>query len=71
MIHAVPCLNKLVEDIEQHGNQLALLADIATGEIKLSNRGRIGLVDFAINSLNHFSDIESRVRHYRAAANPS
>lgn len=71
MIHAVPCLNKLVEDMEQHGNQLALLVDIAAGDIKLSNRGKIGLIDFAIHSMDHYSDIESRLRSYRSAEKPS
>lgn len=71
MIHAVSCLNKLVEDIEHHGNQLALLADIATGDVQLSQRGKLGLIDFAINSISHYSDIETRLRRYRAAENPS
>ena len=71
MIHAVPCLNKLVEDIEHHGNRLALLADIATGDIQLSTRARVGLVDFAIHSLRQYSDIEARLLSYRAAAKPS
>lgn len=71
MIHAVPCLNKLVEDVEHHGNQLALLADIATGDIQLSERGKLGLIEFAISSVHHYSDIEARIRCYRAAETPN
>lgn len=71
MIHAVPCLNKLAEDIEHHGNQLALLVDIATGDIELSNRGKLGLIDFAVMSISLYSDIETRLRCYRSAENPS
>lgn len=71
MIHAVPCLNKLVEDFEQHGNQLALLADIATGDIQLSQRGKLGLIELALSSISHYSDIETRLRCYRAAEKPN
>ena len=62
-------LTELLEDIESHGHQLALLTDISTAE--LSARGKLGVLEFSTMTLNKFTDIESRLRNYRASIMPS
>lgn len=62
-------LTQLLEDIESHGHQLALLVDISTAE--LSARGKLGVLEFATMTLGKFTDIEHRLRSYRASIIPS
>lgn len=62
-------LTQLLEDIESHGHQLALLADLSTAD--LSARGKLGVLEFSTMTLNKFTDIECRLRNYRASIMPS
>lgn len=62
-------LTQILEDIESHGHQLALLAEISTAE--LSARGKLGVLELSTMALNRFTDIESRLRNYRASIMPN
>lgn len=63
---SAPGLSQLIDEMEDYGNQLALLADITT--IELSTRGKLGAMQFAISTIHQFSDIERRLKNYREAA---
>lgn len=65
MTHAAPCLTQLADDIESHGNMLALLTDIHSSE--LSHRGRVGLLQLSASLMENFDDIEIRFRIYRTS----
>lgn len=69
MTHPAPCLNQLADDIESHGNMLALLTSMSDAD--LSTRGRIGLIQLSSSVIKDFEDIEKRFQTYRASLNPS
>lgn len=57
------CLTEIADDLESHGNLLALLAAVQNSG--LSSRAEIGLIQLYANLLNDFTDIERRLNHYR------
>ncbi|WP_419737597.1 hypothetical protein [Pseudomonas sp. COR18] len=63
------CLNKLADDLENHGNLLALLTELPTTE--LSERGRVGLIQFSTGLMKDFENIERTFNSYRASIAPS
>lgn len=69
MTHPAPCLTELADDIESHGNMLALLADIHV--VEFSPRGRVGLIQLSSHLMQEFTDIELRLKHYRASLTAS
>ncbi|MDC0686178.1 hypothetical protein POF53_01120 [Mitsuaria sp. RG] len=69
MTHPAPCLTELADDIESHGNILALLTDVHGSE--LSPRGRIGLIQLSSELMRDYTDIEVRFKRYRASLAPS
>lgn len=69
MTHPAPCLTQLADDLENHGNLLALLSELPA--MKLSERGRVGLIQFSINLREDFQRIENQFEHYRASIAPS
>ncbi len=69
MSQPTPCLTKLADDLENHGNLLALLAELPATE--LSERGRIGLIQFSTCLMKDFENIERIFNSYRASIAPS
>jgi len=69
MTHPAPCLTELADEIESHGNMLALLTDVHVAE--LSPRGRIGLIQLSSELMREYTDIEVRFKRYRASLTPS
>ncbi|WJD65445.1 hypothetical protein [Pseudomonas kurunegalensis] len=69
MTHPAPCLTQLADDLENHGNLLALLTELPA--TKLSERGRIGLIQFSITLMEDFQRIETQFENYRASIAPS
>lgn len=69
MPHPAPCITQLAEDIESHGNMLALLVDVSSRD--LSPRGRIGLIQLSSTIVKDFEAIERNLKRYRASITPS
>ncbi len=69
MTHPAPCLTQLADDLENHGNLLALLTELPV--TKLSERGRVGLIQFSITLMEDFQRIETQFENYRASIAPS
>ncbi len=69
MSQANICLTQFADDLESHGNMLALLAELPTSE--LSERGRVGLIQFSTWLMQDFEKIEQEFKSYRASLTPS
>ncbi|WP_162998257.1 hypothetical protein [Pseudomonas monteilii] len=69
MTHPAPCLTQLADDLEIHGNLLALLNEVPTE--KLTDRGRIGLIQLSSSLMKDFEKIERQFKRYRASIAPS
>lgn len=69
MTQPAPCLTQLADDLENHGNLLALLTELPS--LKLSERGRVGLSQFSLIILRDFQRIEGNFKNYRASIAPS
>lgn len=69
MPHPAPCITQLADDIENHGNLLALLSDVST--TNLSPRAKIGLIHLSSVMIREYEDIEVRFKSYRASIAPS
>lgn len=69
MLDPAPCITQLADDIENHGNMLALLADVSS--TSLSPRGRIGLIQLSSTIIHEFEEIEFKLKSYRASLTPS
>jgi hypothetical protein len=63
------CLTQLTDDLENHGHLLALLTELPT--LELSERGRIGLLQFSTHLIKEFESIELRFKDYRASVMPN
>lgn len=69
MPHTAPDLTQLADDLESHGNLLALLAELPT--VELSERGMVGLIQFSTSLVQDFQRIEVRFKTYRASVTPN
>lgn len=69
MLDPATCITQLADDIENHGNMLALLADVSS--TSLSPRGRIGLIQLSSTIIHEFEEIEFKLKSYRASLTPS
>ncbi|WP_438309027.1 hypothetical protein ACIZ1P_19300 [Pseudomonas guariconensis] len=69
MPHPAPCITQLADDIENHGNMLALLTDVSSKN--LSPRGRIGLIQLSSAIIQEFEAIELNLKRYRASLTPN
>ena len=69
MPHPAPSITQLADDIESHGNMLALLSDVSSKN--LSPRAKVGLIQLSSVMIREFEDIESRFKRYRASLTPS
>lgn len=69
MTQPAPCLTRLADDLENHGNLLALLTELPSSQ--LSERGRVGLSQFSLIILEDFQRIEIQLKNYRASIAPS
>ncbi|NMX87148.1 hypothetical protein HBO11_16470 [Pseudomonas sp. WS 5010] len=64
-------LIELIDDIEQLGDKLMLIVNIATSEHQLTERARRGFLEYGIDTINSFSAIETRIKIYRKSCAPS
>lgn len=69
MSQASICLTQFADNLENHGNMLALLTELPATE--LSERGRVGLIQFSAWLMQDFQKIEKEFKNYRASLTPS
>lgn len=69
MPHPAPSITQLADDLESHGNMLALLMDVGSRE--LSPRGKIGLIQLSTAIIQEFEIIEKGLKRYRASLTPN
>lgn len=59
-------LAEVIEDIEIFGNKFVFLIKAATANEPLSARARVGLLEFGSESIEALSNIEKKLKVYRA-----
>ncbi|MBK5413723.1 hypothetical protein [Pseudomonas sp. TH31] len=64
-------LTELIDDIEKLGHKFFLMINIATSEQILSERARRGFLEYGIETIQNFNDIEVRLKSYRKNCAPS
>lgn len=64
-------LIELIDDIEQLGDKLMLIVNVATSEHPLTERARRGFLEYGIDTIKNFSDVENKIKSYRKSCAPS
>lgn len=70
-MQSTEALIELIDDIERIGDKIVLIMNIATSEQQLSERARRGFLEYGIDTINSFSDIENKIKNYRDSCTPS
>uniref|UniRef100_A0A6H1ZGA8 Uncharacterized protein n=1 Tax=viral metagenome TaxID=1070528 RepID=A0A6H1ZGA8_9ZZZZ len=64
-------LSDLREEFEECGHSLSLVVDIATSDIKLSDGGKVGLVELGLTSVRRFKAAVAKLSDYTEGNLPS
>lgn len=71
MKNSKPCALKIREEFEECGNSFALVIELLTAELQLTNRAKLALIEYGLIHLSRFEKVESTLRDYVEDATPS
>lgn len=71
MKNSKPCALKIREEFEECGNSFALVIELLTAELQLTNRAKLALIEYGLMQLSRFEKVESTLRDYVEDATPS
>ncbi|WP_045881044.1 hypothetical protein [Pseudomonas chlororaphis] len=64
-------LTELIEDIENFGHKFMFLMNAASADAPLSERARIGFLEYGVESVKQFNAIEEKLKSYRENCIPN
>ncbi|AIS15509.1 hypothetical protein JM49_28665 [Pseudomonas chlororaphis subsp. aurantiaca] len=64
-------LIELIEDVENFGNRFMFLVNAASVDSQLSERARIGFLEYGVESVKQFNAIEEKLKSYRENCIPN
>lgn len=59
------------DELEECGHSLALLVDLCTSDVQLTERSKLALTQYGKNSLDRFAHAEAMLRDYETDKTPS
>lgn len=59
------------DQFEECGHSFALLVDLCTSDVQLTERSKLALTEYGKSSLNRFEHAEAMLRNYETDAAPS
>ena len=71
MLNPPVCVMKMRDQFEQFGDSFALLVDLLTTDLQLTQRARLALIDYGVAQLNGFEQAEEMLRTYVKETTPS
>ena len=71
MKNSTLCALKIREEFEECGNSFALVIELLTAELQLTNRAKLALIEYGHAQLDRFEKVESTLRDYVEDTTPS
>lgn len=71
MKHSKLCTQKMRDEFEECGNSFALVIELLTAELLLSNRAKLALIEYGNAQLDRFDQAEAQLRDYVEETTPS
>ncbi len=65
------CTVKIRDEFEECGNSFALVIELLTTELLLSNRARLALIEYGNAQMDRFERAEAQLRAYIEETTPS
>jgi len=65
------CTLKLREEFEECGHSFALLIDLLTADLHLTQRAKLALIEYGVAQLDRFEQAEAKLRAYVEEATPN
>ncbi len=65
------CTLKIREEFEECGNSFALVIELLTAELRLSNRAKLALIEYGNTQLDRFDEARASLKDYVEDTTPS
>lgn len=65
------CALKIRDEFEECGNSFALVIELLTAELQLTNRAKLALIEYGLIQLDRFEKVEASLRDYVEDATPN